>query len=115
MTGAIGFGISTKALKMLRPLPSYFVSSLVFKRSVRKVGSSDCAALCFREVFLLPGLAGAGCSATEIFTGAGDAALGGEPKPNKPEKRVAISTTATIASETAAITLLRFSVPRFTT
>src|SRR5262249_45684382 len=39
--GGSGCGISACARNMLRPLPSYLVSSLVFSQSYRKVGSSE--------------------------------------------------------------------------
>src|SRR5437763_13078266 len=103
----MGLGISTKTLKIFRPVPSYFVSSLTFKRSVRRVGSSDCAALCLLDVVRFrPVARGAGAAGgisdarSPTSAGSGIDALG-EPELRNPEKRVAINTTATTTNETA--------------
>ena len=112
-----GGGGSTNTLKIFRPAPSYLVSSLLARRSVRKVGSSDCTVPGFFPPFpTRTGLAGgcaAGLEGSEIRDGA-DEARGEEVSPIEPTKRVPINTRAIAPSDTAAMSLVRFSAPNFT-
>lgn len=116
MTEATGLGGgSTKTRKMLRPAPSYFVSSLDFNKSNRRLGSRFCATSFLAPLLfalLLRSLAGEVGAA-----GFGDEvpaeAEPGEPV-NQGDTDHANNTTATTPNATAAMTLFRFSAPRFT-
>src|SRR5262249_13411906 len=102
--------------------PSYFVSSLDFSRSNRKVGSRLRAWLgcldCESRFRTLVGRRGAGATAlpksVEPVVAAGAAALDELPL-NQPANWVTISPTATTPRAAAAITLVLFSAPTFTT
>src|SRR5579862_6064387 len=108
-TGTIGFGISTSARKMFLPVPEYLVSSLAFSQSYRSVGSSErgsaFAAAFFPEPFLtvtirrVPG--GGVTTGVGVFAAAGESGI----------KRTTTKITAMTIKATAAIVLLRFSVP----
>src|SRR5215470_4448602 len=52
--GATGVGISACDMKILRPLPSYLVSSLAFSQSNRKLGSRERGAVAPLRVGCLP-------------------------------------------------------------
>ena len=106
-----GCGItSASARKIFRPLPSYFVPSLVLSKSKRNVGSR------LRSVLtgLLPRLI-----FVEFVVGATgkDNAEGGieaaDEVPPELKSHCARSPTATTISTTAMISLFRFSLPIF--
>src|SRR6266567_9609158 len=85
--GVTTFGISTNTRKIFRPVPSYFVSSLIFKTSVRRVGSSDCVAFCcFPPARLFEEALGASRSTGSgvVLTFAEGAAALDEPNPKIP-------------------------------
>src|SRR5439155_19373682 len=116
-------GGSTNTLKIFRPVPSYFVSSLAFSKSRCSVGSSDDAPLAFfpvdrvRELFLDVGGAGWLDNSAALGTvWVADAEVTSEdPPPKNVKKRVAASPSASTPSATAAISFVRFSAPTFTT
>src|ERR1700729_2027838 len=113
-TGALGCGISALGMHTFCPLPSYLVSSLAFSKSYRRLGSSERAAvLAFLPwplpVRPVPAAREVAVGESVGIGGVGAAAFGPEP----PELNRS-TITAIAISATAAISLVRFSAPTFT-
>src|SRR5215471_16213630 len=99
---------------MFRPLPSYFVSSLAFSQSYRRVGSSDLGPA--RTFLLRPLVRGVGRAVVAARGGAVGATAGagdGDGADDEPPKLKIITTMASSMSPPAIMTLVRFSVPNF--
>ena len=115
-----GGGGATNTRKMFRPAPSYFVSSLDFNKSNRRLGSRVCPAS------FLPPLFRAGVLALCLFLEVEATREFGvvavtvvesateEPPPKKSENCQAATTIAMKPSDAAAMTFFRLSAPIFT-